>query len=107
MAGRRKILSRAVGVVVFFMNDIDMAYNLWISSICISSKHIFCGYTFMYFSCLGQDKLFAAYKIVSDVEEDDECAWSNILSLVGEQRQQLVDRIIQFVVADSFYVYAN
>ena len=44
---------------------------------------------------------------MSEVEDDDECAWNNILSLVGEQRQQLVDRIIQFVVADSFYVYAN
>ena len=80
--------------------DIDIIHGYLV----ISRKHIFCGYTF---SCLGQDKLFAAYKIVSEVEDDDECAWNNILSLVGEQRQQLVDRIIQFVVADSFYVYAN
>ena len=56
---------------------------------------------------LGQEKLFAAYKIVSDLDDDDECAWNKILTLVGQKRESMVDRIIQFVVADSFYIYAN
>ena len=56
---------------------------------------------------LGQENLFEAYKIVSEVEDDDECAWNKILALVGKKKEGLVDRIIQFVVADSFYTYAN
>ena len=56
---------------------------------------------------LGQSKLFEAYKIVSELEDDDECAWNKILKLVGKKKEGLVDRIIQFVVADSFYIYAN
>ena len=51
--------------------------------------------------------MFAAYKIVSELDDDDECAWNKILSLVGKKREVLVDRIIQFVVADSFYIYSN
>ena len=56
---------------------------------------------------LGQENLFEAYKIVSEVEDDDECAWNKILALVGKKKEGFVDRIIQFVVADSFYTYAN
>ena len=56
---------------------------------------------------LGQENLFEAYKIVSEIEDDDECAWNKILKLVGKKKEGLVDRIIQFVVADSFYTYAN
>ena len=56
---------------------------------------------------MGQDNLFEAYKIVSELEDDDECAWNKILTLVGKKKEGLVDRIIQFVVADSFYTYAN
>ena len=69
---------------------------------------IFYGY-YQKYCCriLGQEKLFAAYKIVSDLEDDDECAWNKINTLVGDNKDPLVDRIIQFVVADSFYIYAN
>ena len=56
---------------------------------------------------LGQQKLFSAYNIVSQLDDDDECAWNKILELVGHKKQDLVDRIIQFVVADSFYMFAN
>ena len=50
---------------------------------------------------LGQEKLFLAYKIVSEMEDDDESAWEKMRSLVGRKRENLVDRIIQMVVADS------
>ena len=56
---------------------------------------------------LGQEKLFLAYQIVCEMEEEDESAWEKIRSLVGRKREGLVDRIIQLVVADSHYIYSN
>ena len=56
---------------------------------------------------LGQEKLFHAYKIVSEMDDEDESAWEKMRSLVGRKRENLVDRIIQMVVADSHYVYSN
>ena len=56
---------------------------------------------------LGQEKLFHAYKIVSEMDDEDESAWEKMRSLVGRKREKLVDRIIQLVVADSFYIYSN
>ena len=56
---------------------------------------------------LGQEKLFLAYKIVSEMDDEDESAWEKMRSLVGRQRENLVERIIQMVVADSHYLYSN
>ena len=56
---------------------------------------------------LGQEKLFLAYKIVKEMDDNDESAWEKMRTLVGRKREPLVDRIIQMVVADSHYVYSN
>ncbi len=41
------------------------------------------------------------------MDDEDESAWEKIRTLVGRRREELVDRIIQLVVADSYYIYSN
>ena len=60
---------------------------------------------------LGEDKLFSVYKVVAEMEgEEDhemEAGMEDIKELVGKGREGLVDRIIQLVVADTHYTLAN
>ena len=48
---------------------------------------------------LGQEKLFLAYKILSEMEDEDKNAWEKMRRL-GRQRENLVE-------ADSHNVYSN
>ena len=60
---------------------------------------------------LGDEKLFSVYKVVAEMEgEEDremEAGWESIKAMVGKEREGLVDRIIQLVVADTHYTLAN
>lgn len=63
------------------------------------------------FRLLGEEKLFSVYRVVSDMETEEdremEEGWLAIRDILGRGRERVVDRVIQLVVADTHYVLSN